>query len=172
MRLKGNIPRLMSRRLVCNCAEYHFRNVKPFGCKLNSKLNAKSNYKKNEVFSGSRREMQNRCWRLAKAPAAGSVRSHLSSAARSFVSRRPRCKFVSRARRRRALGVFNDNNYSIAARREMQKVAWSEGNLQPRLYTPSSRGIYCSSQIKKTHLMAKAQIFFVAIVKCVVGARG
>lgn len=37
---------------ICNCPrrEYHFGDVKPFGCKLNSKLNAKSNYKKNEVF--------------------------------------------------------------------------------------------------------------------------
>lgn len=71
-----------------------------------------------------------------------------------------RCEFVSRARRRRALGVFNDNNYSIAARQEMQKVAWSEGNLQPRLYSPSRRGIYCSSHIKKNALNGQGANIF------------
>jgi hypothetical protein len=76
--------------------------------------------------------------------------SHLPRALISFVSRRPTQIRISRGRalapRRRALGVFNDNNYSIVASGDAKSHL-----LGPReIYSQGCAHIYCAAaHIKK-----------------------
>jgi hypothetical protein len=95
----------------------------------------------------------------------------------SLLFRAGRRKFAHLSlRRARALVVFNDNNYSIAAApgdaKKSLMLCPRNGNSQPwraHIFIARRRR---RRTYKKTHLMAEAQIFFVAIVKCVAGARG